>query len=58
MGGIPLDNVSEENDPGITATESFKSSKQCNIAASKANRTLAINKKHSHLEDGTVSPPG
>ena len=42
MGGNPLDNVSEEKDLGITVTESFKSSKQCNIAAAEANRNKEI----------------
>ena len=42
MGGLPLDNVSEEKDQGVTVTGSFKSSKQFNIAAAKANRILGI----------------
>ena len=44
IGGLPPDNVSEE-DIAITVTESFKSSKQCNIAAAKANLFLGIFKK-------------
>ena len=51
MGGNPLDNVSEEKDLGITVTESFKSSKQCNIAAAKANRILGIIKKSFSSRD-------
>ena len=42
MGGLPLDNVTEEQDNGFTFTESFNSSKQCNIAAAKAYRLLEI----------------
>ena len=32
MGGIPLDNVSEEKDLGTTVTEYFKASKQFYVA--------------------------
>ena len=45
MIGNHLDNFSEEKDLGITVRESFKSNKQCNIAAAKANRILGIIKK-------------
>ena len=41
----PLQNVLEEKDLGVTAMESFKSSKQRNIAAAKAKRSLGIIKK-------------
>ena len=49
MGGLPQDNVTEEKGLGVTVTESFKSSKQCNIAAAKANRILGIIKKLFHV---------
>ena len=42
IGGLPLDNVTEEKNLIITVTESFKSSKQSNIAAAKANKILGI----------------
>ena len=41
-------------DLGVTVTESFKSSKQCNIAAAKANRILGIIKKTFSCRDGIV----
>ena len=44
--GIPLENVTEEKDLGITVTESFKPGKQCSIAAAKSNRILGIIKKN------------
>ena len=37
-------------------TESFKSSKQCNIAAAKANRILGILQKTFSCRYGVVSP--
>ena len=37
--------VSEEKDISFKVTESFKSSKQCNIATAKVNRILGIIKK-------------
>ena len=52
MNGIPLENVTEEKDLGITVTESFKPGKQCSIAAAKANRILGTIKKL--LPVGTV----
>ena len=54
MGGLPLDNVTEEKDRGVTVTESLKSSNQCNIAAAKANSTLGIIKKTFSCRDGIV----
>ena len=45
MGGLPLNKVIEEKVLDVTVSESFKSSKQCNIAAAKANRILGIIKK-------------
>ena len=43
MDGLPLDNVTEEKDLGVTVAESFKSSKQCNIADAKARTLIMIN---------------
>ena len=54
MGGLPLDNVTEEKDLGVTVTDSFKSSTQCSIAAAKANRILGIIKKTFSCRDGIV----
>ena len=46
MAGLPLDNVTDEKDLGVTVTDSFMSSKQCSIAVAKANRILGIIKKN------------
>ena len=54
MDGIPLENVTEEKDLGITVTESFKPDKQCSIAAAKANRILGIIKKTFTSRDSSV----
>ena len=54
MGGILLDNVSEEKDLGITVTESFKSCKQCNIPAARPNRILRIIIKTFSFRDGVM----
>ena len=54
MDGIPLENVTEEKDLGVTVTESFKPSKQCSISAAKANRILGIIKKTFSSRDSAV----
>ena len=46
IGGSPLDNLSDEKVLSIMVTESFKSRKQCNIAAVKANKILGIFQKN------------
>ena len=40
MGGIFLEEVTEERNLGAMVTESFKSRKQRNVAAAKENRVL------------------
>ena len=52
--GLLLENVTEEKDLGVTVTDSFKSSKQCSIAAAKANRILGIIKINFSCRDGIV----
>ena len=54
MSGLPPGNVSEEQDLGNAVTESFKSSKQCNISTAKANRSLRIIKKTFSPQDGVM----
>ena len=54
MPGLPLDHETEEKDLGVTAAESLNSSKQCNIAAAKANRIPGIIKRTFSCRDGIV----
>ena len=46
MGGVLL----EEQDLGIMVAKSFKSNKQCNMAASKTERALGAIKKNCHKQ--------
>ena len=52
MGGLPLDNVSEGKDLGLTVKKTLKPSQQCNIAAAKASRIFGIIKKTFPWRDG------
>ena len=46
MNGVNLDSVDEERDLGVVLSGSLKPSKQCAIAASRANRILGLIKRN------------
>ena len=54
QGSLPLEKVTRERDLDITVQESFKSSKQFNIAAAKANSVLGIIKTTFSSRDGVM----
>ena len=55
MGDVVLDSVDQERDLGVVVSNSLKPSKQCSLAASKANRMLGMIKRNfSHFSKDIV----
>ena len=52
MGGVSLEEVAKER--GVMFTDSFKSSKLCNVAAAEANSVLGVIKKTTISRDSAA----